>query len=206
MLIAGAGGFALQVLATLHALGQTGGCVFFDDISKENHGPIAENFTILKTVAEAGQFLKEAPSFVLAIGNPRNREQLCQRLEGLGGRAHTLIDPSVRISPYSVSIGEGTCALQDVIIEPGVQIGKGVLLNIRALVTHDCRIGDFSEISPAAVLLGGCQIGEGCMIGAGAVILPRVRIGNFAVIGAGAVVTADVNEGETRVGVPARLK
>jgi UDP-perosamine 4-acetyltransferase len=44
------------------------------------------------------------------------------------------------------------------------------------------------------------------MVGAGAVILPGVHIGKGAIVGAGAVVTLPVSDGETVVGVPARVR
>jgi serine acetyltransferase len=44
----------------------------------------------------------------------------------------------------------------------------------------------------------------GVLVGAGAKILPGLSVGDGAIIGAGAVVTANVNAGETWVGVPAR--
>jgi acetyltransferase-like isoleucine patch superfamily enzyme len=42
-------------------------------------------------------------------------------------------------------------------------------------------------------------------IGAGAVLLPGVIIGVGSVVGAGAVVTHDVPDGETYIGIPAKL-
>jgi acetyltransferase-like isoleucine patch superfamily enzyme len=47
---------------------------------------------------------------------------------------------------------------------------------------------------------------RGAFVGAGAVILPGVVIAEDAVVAAGAVVLADVREGETVVGVPARAR
>jgi sugar O-acyltransferase (sialic acid O-acetyltransferase NeuD family) len=205
MLIAGAGGFARQVLSTLHSTGIDKSCVFFDDFTPNPAGIIPANFILLRTSEDARAYFADRNGFILATGNPKHRSEMCNKLESLGGKPNTLTDPSVVISPYSTNIDEGCTILHGVVIESGVKIGKGVLLNLRALVTHDCEIGDFSEISPAAVLLGGSRIGKLCMIGAGAVILPGIHIGDRAVIGAGAVVTADVAEGETRVGVPARM-
>lgn len=206
MLIAGAGGFARQVLASIQALGIAGECVFYDDFSKEHQGIIPAHFKILKSPEEAREHFKTDPRLVLAIGNPEHRHNLYQKLTMLGGQPYTLCDPDTRISSYGTLVGEGSTILQGVIMEPGAQVGIGVLLNLRAILTHDCYVGDFSEISPAAVLLGACKIGRMCMIGAGAIVLPGIQIGDFAVVGAGAVVTENIAERETRVGVPARLK
>jgi UDP-perosamine 4-acetyltransferase len=55
------------------------------------------------------------------------------------------------------------------------------------------------------VLTGRVRVGERAFVGAGARVLPCLRIGSDSVVGAGAVVRADVPDGTTAVGVPARL-
>lgn len=204
MLIAGAGGFARQILTTLKATRLTEQSVFYHDHPSDPIGFIPEYFKILRKEEEAREYLKQNPDFILAIGNPASRAYLMHKLENLGGVVYTLIDPSAGISEYETQIGNGCTILQGVIIESGVKLGKGALINVRAIITHDCSVGDFSEISPAAVLLGSCKIGNNCFIGAGAIILPGIQIGDGAIIGAGAVVSKDVPENTTVVGVPAK--
>jgi sugar O-acyltransferase (sialic acid O-acetyltransferase NeuD family) len=204
MLIAGAGGFARQVLSSLHVLNLTKELVFFDDVSPRLSGLIPDYFKVITGIDEAAEHLLSDPRFVLALGGSLHRMQMCLKLESIGGLPHTIVDPSVRLLPYQVNIGPGATILQDALLEPGVNIAKGALVNVRAIVSHDCSIGDFTEISPAATLLGGVSVGKNCMIGAGAILLPRIKVGDNVVIGAGAVVTENVGDGETRVGVPAR--
>ncbi|MGI8726545.1 MAG: serine O-acetyltransferase [Solirubrobacterales bacterium] len=94
-----------------------------------------------------------------------------------------------------------------VLIKPGVSIPHG-LVTIGGLV----RIGTGVLVSPS-VSIGltaaggyeGPQIGPGAHLGTGARILGPVRIGAGARIGANAVVLADVPDGATAVGAPARV-
>jgi acetyltransferase-like isoleucine patch superfamily enzyme len=48
-------------------------------------------------------------------------------------------------------------------------------------------------------------VGKGASIGAHSVILPGVKIGRNAMVAAGSVVTADVPDGATVCGNPAKL-
>ena len=59
-------------------------------------------------------------------------------------------------------------------------------------------------IAVGIVRCGGRGGEEPPLVGIGAVVLPRVSIGHDAIVGGGAVVTADVPDGATVVGVPAK--
>lgn len=86
----------------------------------------------------------------------------------------------------------------------GACIGRGAILNTGCSVDHDCILGMTVHVSPGARLAGGVIIGEGSWIGIGASVKQLVRIGSRVIVGAGAVVLADVPDGITVVGVPAR--
>jgi len=90
------------------------------------------------------------------------------------------------------------------VVQPAVRVGENTILNTRCSVDHDCVIGAHSHIAPGAILCGSVRVGSGTHVGAGAVVIEGLRIGDAVVIGAGAVVIADVPDGATVVGVPAR--
>jgi sugar O-acyltransferase (sialic acid O-acetyltransferase NeuD family) len=205
MLIFGASGFAKQLLPSLQLLGLLETCVFFDSVTNDTSSYIPRNFKVIRSDSELTEyFLHSSKHFALGIGGPKNRFLFSEKLTQFGGLFTSIIDPTARISNLDVTLGEGVCILQDVIIEPNVSIGNGVLVNLRAMITHDCSIGDFTEISPSAVILGGVKIGKACFIGAGAVILPKVQIGDNCIIGAGAIVNKSIESGQKVAGVPAR--
>ena len=91
---------------------------------------------------------------------------------------------------------------EGVTLEDEVFIGHGVMFtNDRypRATTPDGRIKRAGEWECLRTL-----VGRGASIGSNATILPGVMIGAGAMVGAGAVVVADVPEGATVVGVPAR--
>jgi sugar O-acyltransferase (sialic acid O-acetyltransferase NeuD family) len=146
---------------------------------------------------------KEFPTFVVALGDNARRLAVHARLTSIGLGATTLVHPGATISSYA-RIGAGSVVLAGACVVIGAQIGEAVIVNTAASVDHDCVLGDGVHVSPGAHLAGGVRVGDRSWIGIGAVVRQGICIGRDAVIGAGAVVVADVADGVTVVGNPAR--
>jgi UDP-perosamine 4-acetyltransferase len=78
-------------------------------------------------------------------------------------------------------------------------------VNTRAVVDHDCHLGDHVHIAPGAVLSGCVRIGAYSHVGTGASVRQDLRIGSKAIVGVGAAVIADVQDRSIIGGVPARV-
>jgi UDP-perosamine 4-acetyltransferase len=78
------------------------------------------------------------------------------------------------------------------------------LVNTRASVDHDCKIGPHTHLGPGATLSGGVQVGRASHIGCGATIIENIHIGCGVMVAAGAVVIAPVPDNTIVRGVPAR--
>jgi len=200
MIIAGAGGHALEVLDVLRPRNLSSIAVYGEKITPLWPAAIP-TFSDLIQVKE---WLSQHKEFVLGVGLPVFRKKLYQEFAQLGGSHQALRGPQAVISPSART--EKADILSAVFVGAEVQLGLGVLVNVGAQIHHEVRIGEFSVINPGAVLLGACQLGEGCFIGAQATVLPGVKIGKNAIIGAGAVIIRDVPEDVTVVGVPGKIK
>ena len=92
----------------------------------------------------------------------------------------------------------------------GVTLADGVFVGHGVMFINDKRPRSRAPggglAGPADWELLPIGIGEDTAIGSGALILGGVTIGREATIGAGAVVTADVPDGATVAGVPARAR
>lgn len=200
MIIAGAGGHALEVYDALLVTHPDSSLFFFDDV-RENLLSL-RNRPVLKSAAEIQANFQSEFTFVLGVGTPKIRHALHGFLSGLGGRYRGILGQQTVLSDRS------QCQNFDIMhfayIGSSVAIGTASLVNVGAQVHHEAIIGKFSEISPGAIILGRATIGNFSFVGSRAVVLPNVTIGDHVVVGAGSVVTRDIPDFCKVVGVPGR--
>ncbi len=206
MLIAGAKGFAKEVLEVLCQDKTIKDIVFYDDISTNIGNYLFNKYPIIRQPEAAKEYLKEKDNrFILGVGKPILRFKLYNKFKNMGGKLTSVISPLATIGLHGNTIGEGVCIMTHAIIESSVFIGKGSIVNLKSMICHDSKLGEYVECAPGAHVLGGCQIGRFTSIGASAVILPKVKIGENVVVGAGCVVTKDIPDNSLVVGVPGKV-
>lgn len=206
MLIAGAKGFAKEVLEILHQNNDLEDLVFFDDVNDDVHGLLYQSYPVLKSLEEAEHYFKTTDQrFTIGIGNPALRTKLSEKFIKAGGQLTTVISATSEIGSYGVKIGEGCIIMGGARISNDVTIGRGTMVYYNSVITHDVEIGDFVEISPSVNLLGRAKIGNHCHIATGVTVLPDVKIGSNVIVGAGSVVIKDLPDNCTAVGVPAKI-
>jgi UDP-N-acetylbacillosamine N-acetyltransferase len=144
-----------------------------------------------------------ANSVVIAVGQPRIRQQIAKRFSQAGFAFPTLIHPTALVGAQ-VTLGEGCIVMAHSILETHLQLGSHVMVNLAAVVAHEGCIGSFSNIGPRSCLAGGVTIGERCDLGAGVTIRPRISLGDDLVLGAGSVVVKSVAGAGVFAGNPAR--
>lgn len=205
MLIAGAGGFAIQLFDVLQQLFPEERFVFYDDTEKAPEKFLGK-YSVVHSITEAEKQFQSDKRFALGIGKPELRKLFFKKFISAGGEAQKIISPFTVIGKEQVGIGDGAVVLSGSIIESTVTIGKGCLINLHSTITHGTTIGNYCEISPGVCISGNVSIGNETFIGTGAIILPKIKIGNHVVIGAGAVVTKNIPDGAVAFGNPAVVK
>ena len=141
--------------------------------------------------------------FFVAIGSPKTRETLQNRLEDRGKTVVSLIHPAAVIGA-AASIGAGTIVMAGAVINPCAVIGRGCIINTCASVDHDCAIEDFVHVSVGAHIAGTVRIGPRTWIGTGATVINNLSVAADCMIGAGATVVRPITEAGTYMGTPAR--
>ena len=140
--------------------------------------------------------------FTCAVGSPKAKKILVEKILARGGKFINLISRLAEIVP-TARLGRG------VIISPFVGVSERAVLedfvavNAQTIIGHDSRVGNFSCIMPHVAVSGKVQIGSEVFIGSGAVLLPKAKIGDGSTIGAGCVVLKKVRAGKTVFGNPA---
>lgn len=203
ILILGAGGFGREVLAWTRAAlpaYRIGG--FLDDSPNAAKDP-----RLRAAVVAPISTYEPLPDdvFVCAVGSPRLRRTLSEKIKARGGRFVTLVHPTAIIAEGS-TLEEGVIVCPYALVSVDTRIGEGTAIYYHSSVDHDVRIGPWCQISAHCDITGAARLGTAVFMGSHATVLPGVSVGAEAVIGAGAVVTRDVPEGVTAVGVPAQVR
>lgn len=193
--IIGAGGHATVVASTLIAAGNEV-VGFYDDLPS-TWGSKILGIPVMGPIRELSA--ATCSHAMIGIGGNDVRKRFAEQLDI---EWMTVIHPFSWVHP-EVPLGEGTIICAGAIVQPGAQIGSHAIINTKASVDHDCRVGNYTHLA-AAHLAGGASIDEGVFMGLGSVVLPKIHVGAWATVGAGAVVTKDVAPSTTVVGIPAR--
>lgn len=164
--------------------------------------PVLGGITELPEIASA--YLESF--IVVAVGDNWRRAQIVDQIRALAPKTKfvSAVHPSAQIA-QDVSIGDGSVVMAGAVVNPGSTIGQFCIVNTRASLDHDCRMGDFSSLCPGVITGGNVSIGAYSNIGMGALLLPEIEVGEHSVIGAGALVLKSVPERMVAYGAPARL-
>ncbi len=205
--IIGTGGMGREVLELLQALERAGGQPRYEVLGfltcrADEHGSRVCGLPVLG----AEDWLAAHPGTlaVCAIGDPRGRRRVVEKLGPRGVEFATLVDPTVRLGP-NVAVGPGCILCNGAVLTTQVVLGAHVIVNLHATLSHDTQADDFVTVGPGARLTGGVRVGEAAELGAGSVVIPRKTIGRGALVGAGAVVVDDVAADTVVAGNPARV-
>lgn len=139
---------------------------------------------------------------IVAVGAPLVKKYLTEQWPGENyyriAALHTWVSNFAEVGP-------GTVIAPNAAIGHNARLGRHVLVNLGATLSHDVVVEDYATISPGVHIGGRVTIGEGVFVGIGAIIKNDVKVAPGTVVGAGAVLLDDVmEENSVVVGVPAK--
>jgi sugar O-acyltransferase (sialic acid O-acetyltransferase NeuD family) len=182
--IFGAGGHGKCVIEAARAAGNPPDAVIDDS-------PHVSELLGVPAIRPQDVDFKSGFRFVIAIGDCGTRREKFEMLRRFGGEPKTVIHPRAYVSE-SAQIGVGSVVLAQSSIDPSVIIGENVLVNLGAVIGHDCIVESHAHVSGNVGLSGGTHVGEGAWVGINSCTVQFSKIGAWSVIGAGSVVCRDI--------------
>ena len=181
VVIAGAGGFGLELYDYLKEEEQQGGPVVSGFLDDTPGGKVPEGIDLphLGTTeafrARAGQVV------VVAIGSAKGRQAVLKRLADNSVPTPIYAHSTAIVSP-AAKLGNAVLICPYTIINRNAKMAYGAVANVHCSIGHGALVGEYSILSPYAALNGDAEIGDRCFLGTRATIYPRVRIGDDCVV------------------------
>lgn len=194
MIIIGAGNLGKHIIDQLEQDEYKNELTFFDENEKTNL--IYNKYPVIHNWDELYKILQSSDNeFFIAIGNPRLRHKLLNKLEQ--GKYISLISKHAAVvSTYSL-FGDGTLIQPACCISHNVKTGKSCLVHANTLIGHDVIIDDFVSIGSNVNILKGVEIGTFSVISPNVLIYPNIKIGRNVFIAPGVIVKNDVEDFQT---------
>jgi len=200
LIVVGGGGFAKEIIWLAKDCGRTVKGILDDDPNM-----LGKTVGTIKVVGEVNNWLDfNECEFVIAIGSPRTRYSVLNKMYKLGTpKFTTLIHPSVKMSNCSV-IGEGAIICAGTILTVEIQIGVHCILNLNVTLGHESILEDFVTVAPMVAISGNVHAECFVEIGTGAVLRQGLRLCRGSMLGMGGVLTKNIPEFLIFAGNPAK--
>lgn len=200
LVILGAGEFARQILGILEDINCHHTAYQLLGFLDTNKTDSVEGVPMLGGDEQLGSMDAD---YVIGVGSPPLRHKLGSLADNYGRTAASLLHSAAWVDRRA-RVGPGTLVAECAHIQYGATVGRHVIVNINAIVGHDCQVGDYSALAGNVIIGARARIGSDVFFGMNSVVMGDVTVGDRAVIGAGAVVTKDVPPDICVVGVPAK--
>jgi sugar O-acyltransferase (sialic acid O-acetyltransferase NeuD family) len=197
IILLGSGGHAKVVKDTLTELGVK--ILGITDPDPKSYGKVRIGLQVLggdDYVTKHSTDTLKLVNGIGTIGRVIARRKVFEEFKRKGYEFLTVVHPSA-ILANDVILEEGVQVMAGAVIQPGVRIGRNVIINTRATIDHDCVIGDHSHIAPGATLSGNIHVGEAVHIGVGATVIQGINIGMESIVAGGAIVFENVESKKT---------
>jgi sugar O-acyltransferase (sialic acid O-acetyltransferase NeuD family) len=141
--------------------------------------------------------------FICALGDVKFKKKYATHILEKGGQFINLIHNSANVGANTV-LGKGCIVLPNAVISCDCKIGDFVTFQTMVAIGHDSKISDFCHLNAFAFLGGWVEIEQEVTVHTKACILPRLKIGKNSIVGAGSIVIKSVKPATTVFGNPAK--
>ncbi|HBC9087568.1 TPA: acetyltransferase [Citrobacter koseri] len=153
-----------------------------------------QGMDILKKDEDVLRFNQDEVVLINGVGvlpGSNSRAKLNNYFKRLGYTFEILVADTAYVSPYAV-LHEGVQVFPGATIQPGVVIHAHTVVNTRAIIEHDVKLGECNFVAPGAIVCGQCSTDVNVFIGAGATVIQNIELGAGAMVMANALVTENI--------------
>jgi acetyltransferase-like isoleucine patch superfamily enzyme len=144
-------------------------------------------------------------SAYVAIGNPRNRQLVIEKLKiNTDFKYPNLVHHTAIVDSAAIK-GNGNLIMPFSVVCPLARIGSFNIINIYGSVGHNAILGDFNTLSPYATLNGNSCCEGLCFLGSHATLGPGACMKTRASLSANSFGRKDIPAGCLAFGVPAKV-
>lgn len=203
ILIVGAGGLGREIYCYIEDCIEAGAQWRIKGFLDDNPAALAAYDYPHDVVGSVGGYaVCEGDFFISALGLPKVRKIVCEKLLERGAKFETLVHPTVRLG-RNVKIGAGCVIAPGSFATCDVSIGDFVFINNKVSLGHDSKVGAWATVSSFCDITGFAEVGEGAFLGSSCVAMPKSKIGEWSVVGANSSVVGKIRGGTTVYGNPA---
>lgn len=207
IVIAGTGGFALEVEWLLERLNKKLECWNFLGFV-QNDVDVGTGYGNAKVVCDDETLAMrwDRPvGVVIAIANPKIRRKLAAYYRQ-NPRVYfpALIDPGIA-EPTNTDIGEGCILCAGTVITTRCTLGRFTIVNMDCTIGHESKLGEYCTLYPSVNVSGCTDIGDSVELYTGAFVAPHLQIGDRCVVGACAPVFNNMKADSVALCAPARV-
>ena len=141
---------------------------------------------------------------VIAVGEPKFRELLYNRVKSAGYSLTTPLLHRLAFASESAVLGEGVVLKDGVRVSAETIMGENTFVNHRTMIGHNCVIGKHCQISANVMIAGSVTIGDTIFAGVSCCIRDHTTVGEHSILSMGSVVLKDVRPYKIVLGNPAR--
>lgn len=193
VVIAGAGGFGLEIFDYINEESRAGGpqVVGFIDDTPGGKVPAGIDLPWLGKISE----YRPAPGqiVVAAIGGSAGRRMVLAKLWENQVISPAYVHTSAVISP-AAKLHRGVIVCPFSIVNRNAVLEEGAMLNVNCSIGHGAFVGAFSVLCPYAALNGDAKIGSDCFLGTRVTIYPRITLGDHCIVDSHTGVRVDAGD------------
>lgn len=199
--IFGAGSFGIEVLSVLlqESVPLEELC-FIDDVVETR---AVQQIPVLRWREVLEQFTKADIEIVIALGEPKYRERVYNKIKENGYNLKKIVSKSAFVGP-NAAIGEGTIVFPNAYVGINASVKDNTVVHFGAKLVEGVSLGKHCFVSLGAFVGSRTVVENTCFIGPNSAVGDNLTVGRGAVIGMGAVVLKPVLENTVNVGVPSK--